>query len=109
MNQTGEALSFVLSIWQAAKVAEEQSMRNGGLTEGETSCEEIDAMDDGLVWEKISTAPYDRDLELAVVEGDRVHPLVFACRRTAHGWIKISSMERVTISPTHWRVWQGKA
>lgn len=74
-----------------------------------TSCEEIDAMDDGLVWEKISTAPYSRDLELAVVEGDRVHPLVFPCRRTANGWTKVPSMERVIISPTHWRAWQRKA
>ena len=66
-------------------------------------------MDEVLVWEKISTAPYDRDLQLAVIEKDRVHPLVFACRRTANGWTKVSSMERVIISPTHWRVWQGKA
>jgi len=62
-------------------------------------------MDDGLVWEKISTAPYDRDLELAVIEEDYVHPLVFACRRTPSGWLKVPSMEHVDISPTHWRTW----
>jgi hypothetical protein len=62
-------------------------------------------MNDGMVWEKIATAPYDRDLELAVIEDDRVHPLVFACRRTVAGWIKVPSMERVLISPTHWRAW----
>ncbi len=66
-------------------------------------------MDEALVWEKISTAPYSCDLELAVIEGDRVHPLVFPCRRTTNGWIKVPSMERVVINPTHWRVWQGKA
>lgn len=65
-------------------------------------------MDDELVWEKISTAPYNRDLELAVIEGDHVYPLVFACRRTASGWTKVSAKERVAISPTHWRIWQGK-
>ena len=67
--------------------------------------DEIDSMDDGLVWEKISTAPYGRDLELAVIEEDRVHPLVFACRRTPNGWIKVPSMERIVVSPTHWRIW----
>jgi hypothetical protein len=64
------------------------------------------AMDD--VWQEISTAPYNRDLELAVIEGDHVHPLVFACRRTPSGWTKVLSKERVVISPTHWRIWQGK-
>ena len=83
-------------------------MRNGSLSAGDTSCEEIDAMDDSLVWEKIATAPYDRDLELAVVEGGRVYALVFPCRRTADGWIKIPSKDRVVISPTHWRIWSGK-
>lgn len=66
-------------------------------------------MDRGLVWETISIAPYNRDLELAVIEGDHVYPLVFPCRRTPNGWIKVPSMERVVISPTHWRIWQEKA
>jgi hypothetical protein len=61
------------------------------------------------VWEDISTAPYDRDLELAVIDGNRVHPLVFACRRTASGWVKVSTLERVPISPSHWRPWSAKS
>jgi hypothetical protein len=65
-------------------------------------------MNNDVVWEKISTAPYNRDLELAVIEHDRVHPLVFACRRTLAGWVRAPSMERVLISPTHWRVWEKK-
>jgi hypothetical protein len=64
-----------------------------------------DAMSEETIWEKISTAPYDRDLELAVIEEDRVHRLVFACRRSPNGWIKVHSRERVLISPTHWRIW----
>ncbi len=66
-------------------------------------------MDDELVWQEISTAPFNRDLELAVIEGDRVYALVFACRRTASGWFKVPSSERVVVSPTHWRLWTGKA
>ena len=62
-------------------------------------------MNDGPVWEMIATAPYDRDLELAVIETDRVHPLVFACRRTPDGWVKVATRERVAVSPTHWRLW----
>lgn len=53
------------------------------------------------MWEGISTAPYDCDLEVAVIDGNHVHPLIFACRRTASGWTKASSCERVLVSPTH--------
>jgi hypothetical protein len=65
-------------------------------------------MDESPVWERISTAPYDRELELAVIEGDRVHRLIFACRRTASGWVNASSRERVAVSPTHWRPWPAR-
>ena len=75
---------------------------------GNTGCCEIDAMDNEPVWEEITTAPYNRHLELAVIEGDHVYPLVFACCRTTSGWIKVLTKERVAISPTHWRVWHGK-
>lgn len=68
----------------------------------------MSAMGSELDWETISTAPYDRDLELAVIEKDRVYAVVFACRRTARGWVKIPSMERVVVSPTHWRLWSRK-
>jgi hypothetical protein len=62
-------------------------------------------MSETQIWEPIASAPFDRDLELAVVDGHHVHPLVFACRRTAAGWIKASSRERVIVSPTHWWSW----
>jgi hypothetical protein len=60
------------------------------------------------IWETIATAPFDHDLELAVVEGDHVHPLVFACRRTKDGWTRASTCERVVVNPTHWRLWPAK-
>jgi hypothetical protein len=65
-------------------------------------------MDDRSVWQTISTAPFGRDIELAVIEGDRVHPLVFACHRAPDGWIKAQTHERVLVSPTHWRLWSLK-
>lgn len=64
------------------------------------------AMGDEPAWESIATAPYNRALELAVIEGGRVHPLIFACRRAPDGWVNIMSCERVAVSPTHWRPWQ---
>ena len=62
-------------------------------------------MDDQAIWKAISTAPFGRDIELAVIEGSHVHALVFACRRTPDGWIKAKSGDRVVINPTHWRPW----
>jgi hypothetical protein len=67
--------------------------------------ESLPPMTEVTIWELIASAPYDGDLELAVVDGHRVHALVFACRRTPAGWIKASTRERVIISPTHWRPW----
>ena len=67
-----------------------------------------ETMEQQSVWQDISTAPYDRDLELAVIEGDHLHPLVFACRRTVSGWVKAMTHERVIVHPTHWRPWSVK-
>jgi hypothetical protein len=58
------------------------------------------------MWQPITTAPYDRELELAVIEEDDVHALVFPCRREHEGWIDAVTGRRVPVSPTHWRVWQ---
>jgi hypothetical protein len=40
-----------------------------------------------MEWQPISTAPFDRDLELAVIEGGEPHALIFPCRRILGGWI----------------------
>ncbi|GLR39878.1 hypothetical protein [Mesorhizobium amorphae] len=58
------------------------------------------------MWEPISTAPFDRDLELAVIDKDGPHALVFPCRRVLTGWIKSTAKEWIDISPTHWRIWE---
>jgi hypothetical protein len=57
------------------------------------------------MWNSIATAPFDRDLELAVIDADGAHALVFACRRTADGWMNTRTRERVDVWPTHWRPW----
>jgi hypothetical protein len=57
------------------------------------------------VWQPISTAPFDRDLELAVIERDGPHMLVFPCRRILSGWINAKNKQRIDVRPTHWRDW----
>jgi hypothetical protein len=54
-----------------------------------------------MEWMPINTAPFDRDVELAVIDGQGVHTLSFRCVRTIDGWINAMS-----VRPTHWRKWQ---
>ncbi len=57
------------------------------------------------MWQPASTAPFDRDLELAVIDVLEIHALVFPCRRVVGGWIKAATKQRIAIDPTHWREW----
>lgn len=60
-----------------------------------------------MAWTKIETAPFDRDLELAVIEADGdIHAVVFPCRRVVSGWIKSETRRPVELHPTHWRNWE---
>jgi hypothetical protein len=61
------------------------------------------------MWQPIATAPFDRDLELAVIERDGPHALVFPCRRVLGGWIHATTKQRLDVSPTHWRPWANPA
>jgi len=59
-------------------------------------------------WIPIATAPFDRDLELAVIDYDGTHALVFPCRRVLHGWINAQTKNPLgSLRPTHWREWQA--
>jgi hypothetical protein len=55
-------------------------------------------------WQPIGSAPFDRDLQLGVIEADEVHALVFPCRRAVVGWVDKAG-DRVDVSPSHWRDW----
>ena len=61
------------------------------------------------MWQHVSTAPFDRDLELAVIDDDGPHALVFPCRRIHSGWMKVETKERLDVRPTHWREWPDTA
>jgi hypothetical protein len=58
------------------------------------------------MWQPIRTAPFDMDLELAVIEGQEVHALVFPCQRRVEGWVGSHDQILITVVPTHWRVWR---
>ena len=60
------------------------------------------------MWAAITNAPFDRDLELAVIDQDGPHALVFPCRRILNGWMNTHTRERVDIHPTHWREWTDR-
>jgi hypothetical protein len=56
-------------------------------------------------WNPIASAPFDRELELAVLGYDGAHALVFPCRRILYGWIDAATLRPVQVSPSHWREW----
>jgi hypothetical protein len=57
------------------------------------------------MWMQISTAPFDCDLQLAVIDKDGTHALVFPCRHCLDGWIASNTKQRIYVNPTHWRDW----
>src|SRR5579872_1134881 len=78
----------------------EIDLPQGPINRPDRSCPAMD-------WQPIATAPFDRDLELAVIETDCIYALVFPCRRAQHGWMKSKTGTSVDIHPTHWREWTG--
>jgi hypothetical protein len=57
------------------------------------------------MWRPVSNAPFDRNLELAVIDKDGPHALIFPCRRILAGWMNAETKERIEVRPTHWREW----
>ena len=60
------------------------------------------------MWEPAAKAPFDCELELAVIDRDGAHALVFPCRRILNGWMNAETRERIDVRPTHWRVWAAE-
>jgi hypothetical protein len=59
-------------------------------------------------WQPISSAPFDRDIQVSVIESGEVHVLVVPCRRTQSGWLRASTSTQLFIDPTHWREWPAE-
>jgi hypothetical protein len=58
-----------------------------------------------LDWRLISTAPYNRDVELRSANRGETFCLSVPCRHTNDGWINADLGTRVSVEPTHWRAW----
>lgn len=56
-------------------------------------------------WHLVSTAPFNRDLELCAAFGSGSSRLPFPCRQTSNGWINADLGTRIAVKPTRWRVW----
>ena len=90
-------------LWQRLKLfTNEAARRKNDLTQ---NIRPLAAENAKMVWQPISIAPFDCDLELAVRDGGEVHILVFACRRIIGGWVMTATKERICVNPTHWRHW----
>jgi hypothetical protein len=59
-------------------------------------------------WQPVASAPFDRDLELSVIENGEVYSLAFSCRRTEFGWVEGRTRKSVLVDPTHWREWSRR-
>jgi hypothetical protein len=58
-----------------------------------------------MEWKPISSAPFDSDVEVAVIDRAGTHALLFPCQRKPYGWINALTKRRVEVDPTHWREW----
>ncbi len=56
-------------------------------------------------WHSISTAPFNRDLKLCIIEDGRKYVLPFPCRQTRGGWLNGDLDVHLQVSPTEWRRW----
>lgn len=57
------------------------------------------------MWQEIDAAPFAEDIELAVIDDDGVHAIIFPCQRSDMGWVNAKSGNVVDVHPTHWRFW----
>lgn len=54
-------------------------------------------------WQPAANAPFDRIVEVAVIDGPIPNLLGFPCRRVLGGWVDAETGERIKVHPTHWR------
>ena len=53
-------------------------------------------------WRDIETAPADRELELAILDGE-VRSIGVFCLRHGDDWLDAETLRPVTVTATHWR------
>jgi len=59
-------------------------------------------------WRRMSTAPYNQELELRTSDNGESVALEFPCLRTNEElWINVDLGTEIKIQPIEWRIWQG--
>jgi hypothetical protein len=56
------------------------------------------------MWLPIHTAPFEAEIELAVIDRGGPHVLIFPCRQALQGFDQ-GGNRRETRRPSHWRPW----
>jgi hypothetical protein len=56
-------------------------------------------------WHPISTAPFNRDLQIRVIGDHGLQVIPFPCRQVTSGWINSDLGVRVELEPVEWRAW----
>lgn len=88
-------------------IGSDPSGANGRETDRAPACNSGEDMSDSH-FKPIATAPFDCDLELAVIDASGEHALVFPCRRVLNGWVDGTTGKPIAVRPTHWRKWASK-
>lgn len=53
-------------------------------------------------WREIASAPFDREIEVAIIDGNTGLPGV-SCLRHRDGWLDAKTLRPVEVTATHWR------
>ncbi len=53
-------------------------------------------------WRELTSAPFDREIELAFIKGNINEPRG-PCLRHGNGWLDVETLRPVEITATHWR------
>ena len=57
----------------------------------------------GVLWQEISSAPLNRNVEVQIADEGEAYVLAFPCQRTDRGWINVVKNLPLSLEPTHWR------
>jgi hypothetical protein len=57
-------------------------------------------------WREIKSAPFDREIELAFIDGN-ISVSSGSCLRHGDGWLDAETLRPIEINATHWRYRQG--
>jgi hypothetical protein len=54
-------------------------------------------------WREIASAPFDREIEVAISDGSINKPRGSCCLRHRDGWLDAETLTPIEVTATHWR------